>query len=73
MVREFHNDLILPVAHGGFLGSQDDVGRLCIGDKSLSKYITKQINPTINSNIITFGCESCIISMLLQYDKKNDC
>ena len=67
-VRGFQNHLTLPVDQGGFSGALYEEFRVCIGDTSLRKYIPKNINPKINIKIITCVCETCISTMLLQYN-----
>ena len=66
-VREFHNDLILPVSQGGFSGAIDEEGRVFIGGTSLRKYIPTHINPIINRNNITCGCKTCISAIFLKF------
>ena len=66
LLWNLHNHLILPVTQGGFHGVRNEYGRVCIGDTSLRKYTPKQINPMINRNNITRGCETCISVMLLK-------
>ena len=63
-----HNDIIFPFFQGGFYGAKNEDEKVCIGDKSLIKYIPKHIKPTSILNKITCGYETCIIAMLFQYD-----
>ena len=51
-VRELHNDMIFPNSEGGFSGARTVDENMCIGDKSLSKYIPKYIKPTSNIKIL---------------------
>ena len=67
-VRELHNDMILPIYQWGLFGARNEYGKVCIGDKSLIKYIPKHIKPTSIINNITCGYETCISAMLFQYD-----
>ena len=60
LVREFQNDLILPVSRVGFYGARYEEGRVCVFNNSLSKYMTNDINPTSNRNNIARGCEISI-------------
>ena len=70
LVRDFHKDLILPVPRYVFVGACDDEYRVCIGDTSFQNYIPKNINTTRSRNNIVYGCEICIISVLIQCDLK---
>ena len=67
-VREFHNDLFLPVYQGEFYSAQDEEGRLYTGDTLPRKYTPKHINSTRNINNITCVCETCIRAMFLKSD-----
>ena len=58
--------MILPSSKTGIYGSRKVDGNICIGDTSLSKYMPKYIKPMININNITWGCKTCISSMLLK-------
>ena len=66
LVRDWQNDLILPVNQGGFFGTRYDEGRVYTGDISLRKEMVKHINSNININHITCVCETCISTMFLQ-------
>ena len=67
-VQEIHNDIILPTSEGGFLRAKTVYGKICIGYKSLRKYMPKYIKPMSNRNKITCGCKTCIGAILLQSD-----
>ena len=60
-----HSDLILTVSKGRFHGAINEDGVVCIGDKYLINYTPKRIEPMINRNITTFGCETCISDISL--------
>ena len=49
-----------------FHGARNYYVKVCIVDKSLSKYIPKHIKPKFNINNITSVYEMCISDMLLQ-------
>ena len=65
---ELHNDLVLPVCQGGFHGARNEYGRVFIGDNYPRNYIPRYAKPMGKTNKITCGCETCISSMLLQYN-----
>ena len=60
--------MIFTSSERGFSGARTVNGNMCIGDKSLSKYMPKYIKPMSNRNKITCGCKTCIRAMLLQSD-----
>ena len=60
--------MIFPSYEAGFFRSRTVYGNICIGDKSLSKYMPKYIKLMSNRKNITCGCETCINVMLLQSD-----
>ena len=66
--RELHNDMILPSSEGDCFGAKTIDGNICIGDKSLRKYMKKYIKPTRNIKNITCGCKTFISAVLLQSD-----
>ena len=68
LLRELHNDIILPSSGGGFSGARTIDGNVCIGDTSLKKYIPKYIKPMSKRNKIICGYKTCISAMLLQSD-----
>ena len=65
-VRDMHNDLTLPVSHGGFHCDRNEYGKVCIGDTSLRMYRPKHIKLMRNSNNITYGRKICISAMSFQ-------
>ena len=58
--------MILTISEGVVFGARTDDGKLCIGYKSLRKYMKKYIKPMRNRNRITYGYKACISDMLLQ-------
>ena len=69
-VQELYNDLLLSASQCGFSCEINEDGKIYIGYSSLRKYMPRHIKPMSNINNITFGCETCISSMLLQSDFK---
>ena len=65
LVRELHNDPILPIPQGGFFGVINEYDKVC-GYTSRRKHMTKHIKPTRKRNNITYICKTCISDMLLQ-------
>ena len=51
-----------------FYGKIIGGGIVCIEDMSLKYHMPKHIKPMRSINKITWGCETCISAMLLQYD-----
>ena len=67
-VWELHNYIILPIPQGCFFGARTFYGKVYIGDKSLSKDMTKYIKPTRIRNKITCGLKKIKNAMLLKPD-----
>ena len=68
LVHDIHTNLILLVYQGGFYGTINEGGKVCIGDTYLRKYMPKYIKPMSNINKITCRYETCISAMLLKFD-----
>ena len=51
-----------------FLGEITVDGKVCDGDMSLRKYMSKYIKPMSNRNKIKCGFKTCISAILLQLD-----
>ena len=60
--------MILSISQGVCFGTKNADGKVCIGDTSLRKYMSKNIKSTSNLNKITRGRKKCIIEMLLKSD-----
>ena len=63
-----HNYPVLQVSLGIFQGGINEYGILHIGYTSLTNYTPKNIKLTSIRNNITCECETCISSVLLQYE-----
>ena len=50
LLRELHNDMILPISEGDCFGAIIVDRKVCIGDTSPRKYMPKHIKPMRNRN-----------------------
>ena len=64
-VQDLHNDLILSIPQGGFYGVRYEDLKYVL-DKHLLGSRLKDIQTNEQRRRITWGCQTCIIDMLLQ-------
>ena len=59
-IREFHNDMLLPVEQGGFEHARDEEGKTLISDTMFRSLVPRQCCKMTDAHKIMCGCEVCI-------------